>query len=105
MAFMVPGIKKTLEYRGRNGGVGSNGKEWMSLKCETLDDDDSITYEFTVPADMQGDVRRLGLRKGDYVDVLFTARSGMGQNGKAYGYLALDRPPIIVEIDEDGEVQ
>ena len=104
MAFIVPDIKKTLEYRGRNAGTGKNGKEWLSLKCETLDEDNSLDYELTVPQDLQGDVYRLGLRKGDYIDVIFTARYGMGQGGSAYGYLQLQRCPMLVDIDDDGVV-
>lgn len=104
MAFLVPDIQKTLEYRGKNGGVGKNGKQWMQITCESLDEDNNVRYELTVPEDLQGDVYRLGLRKGDIVEVLFLARHGVGQSGSQYGYLQLQRCPILIELDENGEV-
>lgn len=103
MAFLVDDIVKTLEYRGRNERVGNDGRTWVSLKFEDLSEDARV-YEIGVPQDLQGDVYRVGLRKGDIVQVVFLARQGRSQSGRDYGYLQLQRVPVIVEVDEDGVV-
>ena len=102
MAFTVPKIVKNVEFRALNSGISGNGTQWMSLKTESLDEGTTYDWEFTVPKDLQAEVYNLGLRKGDYMQCVFTARYGRAQSGREYGYLQLDKVPMT--FDDDGEL-
>lgn len=102
MAYMVPNIVKNVEFRALNSGVSGNGTQWMSIKTESLDEGTTYDWEFTVPKDLQAEIYNLGLRKGDYMQVVFTARYGTARSGREYGYLQLDKVPTT--FDEDGEL-
>ena len=103
MAFTVPEIEKTVEFRGLNTGVSGNGAQWMSLKVEyTTNSGSCIDWEINVPKDMQGSVYSVGLRKGDICNITFTAKNGRTQSGRDYGYLQLEQTPVVFEMDDDG---
>lgn len=105
MAFTVPEIVKTVEFRGLNTGTSGNGNSWMSLKVEyTTNSGSTIDWEINVPKDLQGNVYNVGMQKGDILDIEFVARNGRSQAGRDYGYLQLERVPQLVEIDEDGVI-
>lgn len=104
MAFLVDGIVKVVEYRGVNSGLRKDGKTWMSLRTETIGDDNTRIFELNVPSDMQPDIMRLGLHKGEYMQVVFTARCGVTQGGRNYDYLELERVPELVDVDQNGEI-
>lgn len=104
MAFLVDGIKKVVEYRGTNNGLRKDGKEWMSLRCESLGTSNTRMWEINVPESLQGAVYRMGLRKGDVIEVQFTARCGVAQGGRNYDYLELENEPQLLEVDDDGVV-
>jgi hypothetical protein len=104
MAFTVPDIVKTVEFRSLNTGMSNNGNQWMSLKVEYSGNNGTIDWEITVPKDLQGDIFNSGLRKGDICDIEFSARAGTARSGSAYSYLQLERVPSILEVDEDGVI-
>ena len=105
MAFTVPEIEKTVEFRGLNTGVGSNGKNWMSMKVEyTNNSGSTIDWEINVPQELQGNVYNVGMQKGDLLVVVFVAKNGRTQTGRDYGYLQLEQVPQLMEIDEDGVI-
>ena len=105
MAFTVPEIVKTVEYRGLNTGVSGNGNSWMSMKVEyTTNSGSTIDWEINVPKDLQGSVYNVGMQKGDYLNIEFVAKNGRSQAGRDYGYLQLEKVPQIVEFDEDGVI-
>lgn len=104
MAFTVPDIVKTVEFRALNTGVSNNGNQWMSIKVEYSGTSGTIDWEITVPKDLQGDVYNTGIRKGEICDITFSARAGTSRNGREYNYLQLERVPVILEVDEHGEL-
>lgn len=104
MGFLVDGIVKDLEYRGCNSGLRKDGKTWMSLRLDTLDEKNTKTYEINVPTEMQPDLYVLGLKRGDVLNVTFTARCGVAQGGRNYDYLELDKLPTVYEVTEEGEL-
>lgn len=105
MAFTVPEIVKTVEYRGLNTGVSGNGNTWMSMKVEyTTNSGSTIDWEINVPKDLQGNVYSVGMQKGDILDIAFVAKNGRSQSGRDYGYLQLMQVPQIINIDDDGVI-
>lgn len=80
MAFVLSVTLESMEYRNLRSGVGKeSGKPWMSL---VLEDEGANQIDISVPADMQGDVYGLGLRKGDMITL--SARAVARNDGNSY---------------------
>lgn len=92
-----------MEYRGVRAGISkSTGKPWMSL---VLEDSDAQQVEVSVPADLQGDVYSLGLRKGDYINIDVRAVAYDGSKDRpGNSYIQLTDVPVLV-ADSDGVVE
>lgn len=74
MAFRIDCVLEGYEYRGTNSGVSEKtGNTWVSLVLESPAD--AAQVEVSVPAELQGSVMGLGLRKGDEIDAHVVAVS------------------------------
>lgn len=104
MAFLVDGIVKNVEFRSLNSGPRKDGKTWMSIRTESLGNQNTRIWEINVPNDMQSEIYNLGLKKGDCLNVVFTARCGTSQGGRSYDYLELEHVPELIEVTADGEI-
>lgn len=80
MAFVLQCTLDHMEFRSMRTGVGrESNRPWMMI---VLEDGDAQQIEISVPADMQGDVMSLGLRKGD--EVYCAVRAVARNDGNAY---------------------
>lgn len=104
MAFTVDEIIKNVEYRGMSSGSRKDGKTWMSIRVETLGNTNVRSWEINVPTDLQSDVMNERFGRGDLIQVIFTARAGTSQKGDHYDYLALERVPVLLDVDENGVI-
>ena len=94
MAFSLNCNLTDVEYRACKGGTSQKtGKPWMTLVFE---DTEANQLEASVPADMQGDIYSLSLRKGDLcnINILAVARA----DGSSFVMLRA-LPEVVSEVD------
>ena len=95
MSFNINCNLENYEYRGYNEGVGKSGP-WYSLILENPDN--ARQLDVSVPNDLQGEVQRLGLHKGDKLTISIVAVST-----SQYSFVRLVK--VLQVVDSDGEVQ
>lgn len=102
MAFNFDCTLMGYEYRGMRSGTLDDGGKWHQLVFEKPYGDAS-QLSVGVPKDLLADVERMGLRKGDILNLPINASSG-SFNGKSYARLRFTGLPEQVYVDDDGVI-